>query len=441
MKIVIKVAIPVYDERSGLATVRLSTDSSAQADLRINFGKVLSFANQVTLDVVDFFMLSATIYGIDRFIERRRNSIDGWSRELKISFPVNDPAKWKTISPEVSNMLSFLTGDYWEVDFYKGKFDFPAKPLEPYFSDTFAQVNLFSGGLDSLIGAIDFLTTKPNEKVLFISHYDSQMHGPFSDQKYLMSSIKEDYGGQFSYISSLKVSLDHSTLPKETTFRSRSILFIGMALLAAQGKKIPLVIVPENGTVSLNYPLSSSRRSACSTRTTHPTVLNMIKSIWSQLSIDTSISNPYEFLTKGEMVANCKDQAILKKLVDASNSCGKRGHRAHWDVPGASHCGICMPCIYRRASLLSILDKTTYGNDINLLNPFTRQKGQDAGACLEFLKTPLSSRAIKQELIVNGIKELGKLDKYVGVVERTRTELKQWVKKVGNTVIKSKAGI
>lgn len=164
-------------------------------------------------------------------------------------------------------------------------------------------------------------------------------------------------------------------------------------------------------------------------------------SIWKILSIPTDIRNPYEFQTKGEMVNACKDQTNLSQLVALSNSCGKRGHRAHWTIPGASHCGVCMPCIYRRASLLKIGDGTTYGNTINSLAPFLSKKSQDVGACLDYLNNPITKEEIKQELIVNGVKNLSKLNQYVDVVWRTRLELKQWVKKEGNSTIKSKAGV
>jgi hypothetical protein len=141
------------------------------------------------------------------------------------------------------------------------------------------------------------------------------------------------------------------------------------------------------------------------------------------------------------MVANCKNKKVLQQVVEISNSCGKRGHRAHWDKSSASHCGICMPCVYRRASLLSVKDNTTYGNDVNLLPPFTKQKGQDIGACLEYLKTNITSSDVKDELIINGLKDLSNMDNYVNVVLRTRNELKKWLKIIGNSQVKNKAGI
>lgn len=146
-------------------------------------------------------------------------------------------------------------------------------------------------------------------------------------------------------------------------------------------------------------------------------------------------------MTKGEMVDNCKNLKFLKQIIGFSNSCGKRGHRAHWQDLTASHCGVCMPCVYRQASLINLKDPTTYGNTINSLIPFNTKKSQDVGICLDFLKKDITKDDIKTELIVNGIKNINKLNKYVDVVWRTRIELSKWIGKNGNSFIKTKAGL
>ncbi len=439
----IKVETPIYDNTSGIASVVLSVSKEENATLSIDFKTVLPFANLVENDVLDFFIITSSVYGIDRFVNRKRNSVDGWSREIKVSFPVSDVNKWIGVQCKLQELLSFLTGDYWQVDFHESKFIFPKGDLDVRYSKTFSQVNLFSGGLDSLIGALDFLKSKPKGNILFVSHYDTQMGGPKKDQKDLIEKLNAFYPGQFVNLPSLKVALEETTETRESTFRSRSILFLGIAVLLAKAKNVSKIKVPENGTVSLNYPLSASRRSSCSTRTTHPFVIDKTVSILSDLGIQMEIQNPYEFNTKGEMVIGCQDPTNLLQLVEISNSCGKRGHRAHWE-PGkknATHCGICMPCIYRQASLQAIADNTSYGNSINILPPFKDKKSQDVGACLDFLRTNLTKEEIKQELIISGIKNLTKLNKFVDVVVNTRSELEAWVKKVGNSDIKSKAGI
>lgn len=443
----IKANSPVYDSSNGLVTIKLTSESGAYAHIRIDFLKLLPFANKVSSEVVDFFVLSACAYGIDRFVKRKTNSIDGWSRELKVNLPVTNTTKWEAAKKELESLFSFLTGDYWEIDFHKTQFTYPDEPLSDNLNTDFSQVNLFSGGLDSLIGAINFLQLKPNERLIFTSHYDREMPGPKGDQKELLGRLQNVYKDQFAYVPSVEITLSYSTMDKETTFRSRSIIFIGMALLVAQTKDIPIV-VPENGTVSLNYPLSPSRRSACSTRTTHPTYMSKIRVLWSKMGIHTHISNPYEFYTKGEMVFHCENPKLLEQLVELSNSCGKRGHRVNWEFPSATHCGLCMPCTYRRASLLSLNDRTTYGNTLNKKwvgrknTPFLlSDQGQDIAACLEFLKRNITAKDIKDELLIGGITDLSKIDAYVNLVLRTREELMRLVSHIGDREVKKKVGI
>ncbi|MCU0440449.1 MAG: hypothetical protein MUC49_21360 [Raineya sp.] len=432
-----------YDVKSGTGSIKIVDTDEGSASLNIDLNTLLSFANLVSKEVLDFFMISATVYGIDRFVKRKENSVDGWSRELQVTFPVHDSLKWNVCKKDFDKLLSFLTGDYWNIEFKEESIELPSKDLSEAYKMSFEQVSLLSGGLDSLIGGLDFLNQNPKKKVLFVSHYDPQMHGPKSDQEGLVKELLKIYSKQFEYIPSIKIYLESTNAHRETTFRSRSILFIGLALIAAQATNTQDIIIPENGTVSLNYPLSSSRRSSCSTRTTHPFVLDTILEIWKKLSILTVIRNPYEFQTKGEMVNNCKDQINLTKLSIISNSCGKRGHRAHWKNKNATHCGICMPCVYRQVALLIIGDQTIYGNSINNLFPSVKKykKAQDMAAMLDFLGNQISKEDIKQELIVNGIKNLSKLSNYVNVVCRTRDELKEWIRKVGNNNVKSKAGI
>lgn len=432
-----------YDTSSRAGMINITDASGGNSTLNIDFETILPFINLINKEVLDFFIISATVYGIDRFVERKKNSVDGWSRELKVNFPVHNPAKWNACKEGMNGLLSFLTGDYWNVEFRKETFDVPKATLDKEYTVPFEQVNLLSGGLDSLIGALDFLKQEPKQKVLFVSHYDRQMRGPKGDQQDLIAEIEKMYPKQFAYIPSVRVSLDRTNVSRETTFRSRSLLFLGIALIAAQATNTQSIIVPENGTVSLNFPLSPSRRSSCSTRTTHPFVLDNVLSIWKILSITTDIRNPYEFQTKGEMVNDCKEQTNLFKLIAMANSCGKRGHVKDWTNRSATHCGVCMPCIYRQAALLKLEDKTDYGDLINNLFPSKEQskKSQDSGAMLDFLHSQITKEEIKQELIVNGVKNLSKLNQYVDVVWRTRQELKQWVKKVGNSTIKLKAGV
>ena len=80
--------------------------------------------------------------------------------------------------------------------------------------------------------------------------------------------------------------------------------------------------------------------------------------------------NPYQFKTKGEMIVDCQNQALLKKVAVDTVSCGK------WKRSGIQ-CGRCVPCLIRRASFNAATynDNTPYQfpilNDV-IKNPNNR---------------------------------------------------------------------
>ncbi|RPD44115.1 hypothetical protein DNI29_22215 [Hymenobacter sediminis] len=435
------------------ATVEFSNPraSSRQesATIVLKCGDILAYCRHASPAAFDLLFLASCVYGIDRLVERRPHSVDGWSRELSMSLPVLDTAAWQGREDVVAQLLSFLTGDYWQVEFTASPLVLPVPApgdLPPAGID---QINLFSGGLDSLIGAIDFLKNKPAQKLLLVSHYDPNMHGPKSDQFKLAQALTAQFSQQFEWSNSIGVFLEDATPDsQENTLRSRSLLFISLAILLgdAIGGGVP-IWVPENGSVSLNYPLSASRRSSCSTRTTHPRVIQDICQLADQLGLSTAISNPYEFQTKGEMVAGCADLPFLLSIVGESNSCGKRGHPRGWVRLGSSHCGVCMPCVYRRAALLGHPDPTTYGNNLEELKydagfqRLTTKRGQDLDACLSFLASTLTPRQIRTELLINGINDTAKLPGYTTLVGKTRQELAAWVSTCREPNLRHKAGL
>lgn len=401
----------------------LATASHQQATLLLRCTELLPLMSTASPSAFDLFLIAACTYGVDRMVQRRPNSVDGWSRELSVTFPVRNITLWNELQTEVQNLLSFLTGDYWTVHFSQWTMEWPAPTTDAAFTDLrIDQVNLFSGGLDSLIGAIDQLAKYPDKNLLLVSHYDQDIKGAKGDQNELYPVLAEEYEKQLRRIDPVAVHLSDSSVGgRETTLRSRSLMFISLGVLAstACGNQPP-VIVPENGSVSLNFPLSSSRRSACSTRTTHPRLLSNVQDLLIKLGLPIEVKNPYENATKGKMVNSCENLELLRRTVGLSNSCGKRGHRTHWTNREASHCGICMPCVYRQAALMGFDDETTYGN------VFGQKRREDISACQEFLNKPLSRNEIRKELLINGLNDLSKLDRYAEVVEQTREELRRW---------------
>lgn len=148
----------------------------------------------------DFIILATHVYAADTRISRSTESQDAWTREFRLVVPVSAPALWSAASPLLSRMLNFLTGDKWIIGFRARPAQFmttvPRKrnaTLQPPFD----QINLFSGGLDSLIGAIDSLEV--GRQPLFVSHAGE---GATSDsQRNCFDSLKKHYKRSPSSVS------------------------------------------------------------------------------------------------------------------------------------------------------------------------------------------------------------------------------------------------
>ena len=137
----------------------------------------------------------------------------------------------------------------------------------------------------------------------------------------------------------------------DVTMRGRSFNFLAMAVLgisalrnANEDSSINTIIVPENGYISINPPLTRRRIGSHSTRTTHPYFLNRLEELLRDAGLNIRFINPYQFKTKGEMLAECLDQDAITKAVPLSVSCS-HWHRKHMQ------CGHCVPCLIRRASI------------------------------------------------------------------------------------------
>lgn len=215
--------------------------------------------------------------------------------------------------------------------------------------DDYDEVALFSGGLDSLIGAIDLLTA--GKRPMLVSHWwDAETS---KAQQALLQKLQTRFPTNSP--RSLRVRLgfdkhDVSTDETENTQRSRSFLFFALAAVTAVALRAPRAIVPENGLIGLNVPLDPLRLGALSTRTTHPHYMANFNRLLAGLGLPVRLDNPYRHMTKGEMVKRCMDRLLLQALVPISMSCSSPA-KARFRGLSPRHCGTCVPCLIRRASL------------------------------------------------------------------------------------------
>lgn len=295
----------------------------------------------------DFLTIALAVCAADTFVERDLSG-DGWTRVINLSIPLASPAIWKPVKGKLEQTLSFLSGDQWSLSFRSGG-DKPPEPLVSRkgrnLSDLVGldSVCLFSGGLDSTAGVIDLLAS--GKKPLLVSH------GYTGDRKYQKQVFKL-LRHHYPRSDHFSLNADPHRKPKSTevSMRTRSLTFLAFSVIAldalnrANNSKLSEIVVPENGFISLNVPLTLRRIGSLSTRTTHPFFLSQMEEILAKVGFDVQFKNPFGFHTKGELLIKSRAPSILKKCITNTVSCShwKRKHK---------QCGICVPCIVRRAAI------------------------------------------------------------------------------------------
>ena len=441
------ILIPRESTRNEFASVKLECGSvGLSSSVDINFSMLLDKCDRPTNQAVDFLFISAVIYCIDKLIPRSF-AIDNWTRQLQVKIPVSDPDLWNQNANDFSEAISFLTGDIWQISFRKldCSLVMPSKIRYNLFNikTTPGAISLFSGGLDSLIGVIDWLERNPRKNLKLVSHYDPNVAGPKSDQDGLIKVLKDHYSNRITLV---QVRVGQTPPGKEVTFRSRSIIFIGLGIYAAslESENIKMII-PENGNIALNVPLTPSRRGACSTRTAHPFFLKSIDGILDKIGFTNRIHNPLALKTKGECVAECLNRTLLMQTVKLSASCAKRGHRKTWIRRTARQCGRCMPCIYRRAALHKIgCDDEIYGRDICNNEVDLDSSGllaDDFRAYVSLMSKNPTRKEISAMLLANGSLDIERLPEYGDVVFRALEEIRCLLRHKATPQVFRKAGI
>ena len=366
-----------------------------------------------------------------------------------MSVPVKNSAVWTKATKTINECLTFLSGDRWRLSFtersnalVRRKRRKRRSRIPPRYAKGEVAC-LFSGGLDSLIGAIDWLESN-NSRISLVGHHDPKIGGVQKDQEQLVKALESAYPNRFDPVL---VGVGNTDKSPEITMRSRSLLFValGMVVAAHLGDGTQLLI-PENGTIALNVPLTPARRGSCSTRTAHPHYLSLLQKWLSAVGLNHTIVNPLIGKTKGEAAAQCANQALLAQTAPMSTSCAKPGHTVWWVRRMAKGCGQCMPCIYRRAALhMAGLDNEVYGNDICTGEVAVTDPESDAAddfrACLSFLKRNYSREQIAKLLIAAG--PLPPLDvlHHADTVSRAMEEIRQLLRDNATGSIQKMAGI
>ncbi len=354
----------------------------------------------------DFIQFCLSVCAAD-LVCLRSASADGWTRTIELTIGLHEPLFWAPWKLHAEAMLKVLTGDYWTLHFVDGGVSPPDGKPQTLDCDC---ISLLSGGLDSLIGGINLISQ--GRKPLLVSqlaHEDSERQRSFADALGGGAThIQWSHGISFSGV-------------REPSTRGRSLAFYGFSVIAASriaGSPVQ-VFIPENGFICVNPPLVPGRVSSLSTRTTHPMFIGMLQELLSGLGLPIRLELPYRYKTKGQMMQECADQALLTTWAAHSTSCGR------FRTNKRKHCGRCVPCMIRKGAFLAWgpgKDTTQYvhqslsGSDKSsgpddpmaaaLAVLMVRTEGLDRflGATLAF--APPSERLAYRQVLLSGMSEL-----------------------------------
>ena len=298
--------------------------------------------------VWDFATIALAVCAADETINRRNYSEDGWTRAIKLKIHLCNPGRWQPEIHKIERMLRFLTGDFWILEFGDGGCPPPNVDTPRFFHAD--GVTLLSGGMDSLVGAIDLVTSGVSP--LALSHI-------VTGNKKAQTCFAQEVGcKQFLWN---RVTHRPRLIPYgEDSTRSRSLVFFAFAsvvtsVLAPFFDEHKKIFVAENGFISLNLASDPLRVGSLSTKTTHPIYMAALQDVFNDIGLNIDFVLNYKFKTKGEMLDQCSNQALLRRHIFESTSCSRYGRKR-------MHCGACVPCMVRRAAFMKVgwQDTTPY---------------------------------------------------------------------------------
>lgn len=322
--------------------------SSRNRNMKIGLPKFVKSVYHLPNRVLDLLEIASFVFAADRRAirgSRRAVEFQAWSRTMRFYMKVRDIDFWSDpgVSEALSEALTFMSGDAeYSFQFEPGHTTPPTSLFDR--RDISMDINqsvsvaLFSGGLDSLCGAVDRLTNT-EEKVVLVSHQSqsSTVH----TQNQLVCALHEKFPNRlwhYPFVCSLSGS--HA---KEESQRTRAFLYNCIAYAIASVFHQDRIFVYENGVTSVNLSRREDLMNARASRTTHPKTIGLMTHFLSLVDEkDFTVSHPYLYKTKADIISSLAKEA--PNLISSAVSCT----RAFKTNGPATHCGECFQCVDRR---------------------------------------------------------------------------------------------
>jgi len=306
--------------------------------------------------LADLLEIAAYVYCADGMVRRggqaMREMGRDWRRRLHFVVPVRLPDLWSSaeISALLSEVLGFLSDDFYQFDFQPTR---DPQSLQSYLDLTSGEphgflpdtVLLFSGGLDSLAGAIGELTGN-DRRVALVSHRSAPKIASWQSE--LVDALQRRFGRQRIFHVPVLLNKDRA-IGREHTQRSRSFLYAALGFVVARMFGLSSIRIFENGIISFNFPLIPHVLGARASRTTHPQAVDGFARLFSTIVRERfTVENPFLWKTKSEILKMVAELDYAE-LIGLTVSCA---HVRDMTVMHP-HCGVCSQCIDRRFAVLA----------------------------------------------------------------------------------------
>ena len=341
--------------------------------------------------LIDFLEIAAYVFTADCSASRGEwrdgASEEPWGRDMAFLIGVREPEFWNStqVRELLEDILSFLSNDRYSFCFVPLQADRPSQTPYFKFGDKSEwpfhepdRVIMFSGGLDSMAGTVDFATS--GRKAVLVSHRPVSTID--ARQKRLFREINQRFPNQFIHVP-VWVNKNEN-FSKESTQRTRSFLFTALGTLVAESIEAAGIRFYENGVLSVNLPMAQEALRARASRTTHPKTLHLLSLLAGLVTGRGFIlDNPFLFKTKTEVVKLLSKHNALD-FIPLTCSCS----HLIFQTSSRRHCGLCSQCIDRRfamvgAKLLRSDPESDYVHDVFIGH---RQKEVDRAIAVDFTR-------------------------------------------------------
>jgi hypothetical protein len=304
----------------------------------------------------DLMEIAAYVYCADQATSRGGKDVDGfgehWRRQFEFKIPVRVPDFWNQsgVQKLLTETLGFLSDDDYNFEFEQA---INPPQIQEYFSnllpggpaEDMEGVMLFSGGLDSMAGAVEE-SVHEKRRVMMVTHKPTdKLNNVHKRIKNLLAERAGKFRPNHLYVRAHK----SSDLNKNYTQRTRSFLYACVGATVSRMMGFDLLRFYENGVVSLNLPVCAQVVGSRATRTTHPMVLDGFEQLFSLVAgTQFHVENKFIWDTKADVIRRlikhgCED------LIGASISCAHVFTYSN-QYP---HCGVCSQCIDRRIGIIA----------------------------------------------------------------------------------------